>query len=152
MTSTNINTQKTYLYLLYNEIYYDDYCKEYFNILTLNKAPEGELKKYIKLTSITSPSTKQNTLINKHCTYTISDNLLYANENISNTNSNSKICCNKSNNFLTLENINEFTEFLINNNYTIDNSITKIYKINNICSNFSSNNSKKILYSFKIIL
>ena len=150
MTSTNINTQKTYLYLLYNEIYYDNYCKEYFNILTINKEPEGELKKYIKLTSITSPSTKQNTLIHKHCTYTISDNLLDANQNINNTNS--KTCCNKSNNFLTLENINEFTEFLINNNYTIDNSITKIYKINNICSNFSSNNSKKILYSFKITL
>ena len=150
MTSTNINTQKTYLYLLYNEIYYDNYCKEYFNILTINKEPEGELKKYIKLTSITSPSTKQNTLIHKHCTYTISDNLLDTNQNIINTNS--KTCCNKSNNFLTLENINEFTEFLINNNYTIDNSITKIYKINNICSNFFSNNSKKILYSFKITL
>ena len=150
MTSTNINTQKTYLYLLYNEIYYDNYCKEYFNILTINKEPKGELKKYIKLTSITSPSTKQNTLINKSCTYTISDNLLDVNQNITNTNS--KTCCSKSNNFLTLENINEFTEFLINNNYTIDNSITKIYKINNICSNFSSNNSKKILYSFKITL
>ena len=148
MTSTNINTQKTYL--LYNEIYYDNYCKEYFNILTINKEPEGELKKYIKLTSITSPSTKQNTLIHKHCTYTISDNLLDANQNIINTNT--KTCCNKSNNSLTLENINEFTEFLINNNYIIDNSTTKIYKINNICSNFSSNNSKKILYSFKITL
>ena len=46
-----------------------------------------------------------------------------------------------------LEDLNDLTEFLINNNYTIDNSITKIYKNTN-----TNINSKKLLYIFKITL
>jgi len=151
MTSTinniqNIqNIQKMYFYLLYNEIYYDPLCKEYFNILTLNKQPEGELKKYVKLVSITSPSTKQNTLISKYCTYAISNNLLL---NMENQNLIIGNIYNNYNNILTIDNINEVTEFLINNNYNIDNSITKIYNNSNIFNN--SNHSKKLIYSFKI--
>ena len=48
-----------------------------------------------------------------------------------------------------LEDLNDLTEFLINNNYTIDNSITKIYKNTNTNTNI---NSKKLLYIFKITL
>ena len=147
----SLKTNRIYLYLLYNEIYYDQLCKEYYNILTINKLPEGELKKYTKLISITSPSTKQNTLISKHCTFAISNNLLLNTNNIIIQTNNINQCCNKNNNLLTLENLNEFTEFLLNNNYIIDNSITKIYNNCNKNSNIS-NNSKKLIYSFKITL
>ena len=132
---TSVNPPKTYLYILYNEINYDSLCKEYYNILTLNKQPQGILKDYTKLINITIPSTSQN--YNKQCSIAIANNFL-------NTNN----CTNKHNNLLMLEDLNDFTEFLIANDYIIDNSITKLYK-NNSFTNF---NSKKLIYSFKITL
>jgi hypothetical protein len=140
---TSANPPKTYLYMLYNEINYDSLYKEYYNILTLNKEPEGTLKNYTKLINITIPSTNQN--YNKQCTIAIVNNLL--------NNNNSH---NKYSNLLMLEDLNDFTEFLINNDYIIDNSITKIYK-NNYYNNSQHNsytnfNSKKLIYSFKITL
>ena len=144
MTSTN--PPKTYLYMLYNEINYDSLCKEYYNILTLNKEPEGTLKNYTKLITITMPSTNQN--YNKQCTIAIVNNLLN-NHNILNNH-------NKYSNLLMLEDLNDFTEFLINNDYIIDNSITKIYKNNNYNNSqhnsYTNFNSKKLIYSFKITL
>jgi hypothetical protein len=139
---TSANPPKTYLYMLYNEINYDSLCKEYYNILTLNKEPEGTLKNYTKLINITIPSTNQN--YNKQCTIAIVNNLLNNNSH------------NKYSNLLMLEDLNDFTEFLINNDYIIDNSITKIYK-NNYYNNSQHNsytnfNSKKLIYSFKITL
>ena len=132
---TSANPPITYLYILYNEIYYDSLCKEYYNILTLNKQPQGTLKDYTKLINITIQSTNQN--YKKQCTIAIVNNLL--------NNHNSS---NKYNNLLMLEDLNEFTEFLIANNYIIDYTITKLYK-NNSFTNF---NSKKLIYSFKITL
>jgi hypothetical protein len=137
MTSTN--PPKTYFYMLYNEIYYDSLCKEYYNILTLNKQPEGTLKDYTKLINITMPST--NETYNTRCTIAITNNLL----NINNHNNNNKY--NKYSNLLMLEDLNELTEFLINNAYIIDNSITKLYNNTN-----SNHNYKKLIYSFKITL
>jgi hypothetical protein len=135
MTSTN--PPKTYFYMLYNEIYYDSLCKEYYNILTLNKQPEGTLKDYTKLINITMPST--NETYNTRCTIAITNNLL----NINNHNNNN----NKYSNLLMLEDLNDVTEFLINNAYIIDNSITKLYNNTN-----SNHNYKKLIYSFKITL
>jgi hypothetical protein len=140
---TSANPSKTYLYMLYNEINYDSLCKEYYNILTLNKQPQGTLKDYTKLINITMPSTNEN--YNKQCTIAIVNNLLNTNNN---SNNNSNKYSNKYSNLLVLEDLNEFTEFLINNDYIIDNSITKLYK-NNSFTNF---NSKKLIYSFKITL
>lgn len=141
MTTTNLPI--TYYYMLYNEINYDSVCKEYYNILTLNKQPEGTLKEYTKFINITIPST--NETYNKQCTIAILNTLLTTH----NTNR-------KHSNILMLEDLNDFTEYLINNNYTIDNSITKLY--NNANYNNSQNNSytyinsKKLIYSFKITL
>ena len=136
---TSANPPLTYLYMLYNEIYYDSHYKEYYNILTLNKQPQGPLQNYTKLINITIPSTSQN--YNKQCTIAIINTLLNANNNANNN-------ANKYNNLLLLEDLNDFTEFLINNNYIIDNSITKIYKNNS----YTNVNSKKLIYSFKITL
>jgi hypothetical protein len=133
MTSTN--QPKTYFYMLYNEINYDSLCKEYYNILTLNKQPEGPLKEYTKLINITM--TSANETYNSRCTVAITNNILTNHINNSS----------KYSNLLMLEDLNELTEFLINNTYIIDNSITKIYKNTN-----SNDNSKKLIYSFKITL
>jgi hypothetical protein len=145
MTSTNL--PKTYFYMLYNEINYDSLCKEYYNILTLNKEPQGILKDYTKLINITMPST--NDTYNTRCTIAIVNNFLN-NHNYNhnhNHNYNHISNSNKYNNLLMLEDLNEVTEFLINNDYIIDNSITKLYNNTN-----SNHNSKKLIYSFKITL
>jgi hypothetical protein len=136
--------QKTYFYMLYNEINYDSLCKEYYNILTLNKEPQGILKDYTKLINITMPST--NETYNSRCTIAITNNLLNINNHNNNHNNNNNNN-NKYSNLLMLEDLNDLTEFLINNNYIIDNSITKIYKNTN-----NYNNYKKLIYSFKITL
>jgi len=125
--------------MLYNEINYDSLCKEYYNILTLNKQPEGSLKEHTKTINITIPSTNQT--YNKQCTIAILNSVL------NNHTSNNKYS--KYSNLLLLEDLNDLTEFLINNNYIIDNSITKIYKNTNTNINI---NSKKLIYSFKITL
>ena len=130
---SDLAPQKTYLYLLYNEIIYDPIQALYYNILTLNKNPEGLLKTYTKLTSLTKPSSRD--LITTQCAFVIKKDLLTANSNTNSYNlSNSNI--------LTLDELNEFTEFLINNNYVITD-----YNNNN-----NNNNNKKIIYSFKITL
>lgn len=136
---SSANPPKTFLYMLYNEINYNSLCKEYYNILTLNKQPEGPLKEHTKTINITIPST--NETYNKQCTIAIENSVLTSNT------SNNKY--NKHSNLLMLEDLNDLTEFLINNNYTIDNSITKIYKNTNTNTNI---NSKKLLYIFKITL
>jgi hypothetical protein len=149
MTSTNL--PKTYLYMLYNEINYDSLCKEYYNILTLNKQPQGILKDYTKLINITMPST--NDTYNTRCSIAIVNNFLNNNNNNNhnhnNYNYNHINNSNKYNNLLMLEDLNELTEFLINNDYIIDNSITKLY---NNTNNNNNHNSKKLIYSFKITL
>ena len=121
---SSANPPKTFLYMLYNEINYNSLCKEYYNILTLNKQPEGPLKEHTKTINITIPSTSET--YNKQCTIAIENSVLTS--NTSNT-SNNKY--NKHSNLLMLEDLNDLTEFLINNN--------------NI-------NSKKLLYIFKITL
>jgi hypothetical protein len=127
--------------MLYNEINYDSLCKEYYNILTLNKEPQGILKDYTKLINITMPST--NDTYNTRCSIAIVNNLLNNHNHNYNHINNSK----KYNNLLMLEDLNEVTEFLINNDYIIDNSITKLYNNTN-----NNHNLKKLIYSFKITL
>ena len=98
---SQLNSQRTYLYLLYNEIIYDPYCNNYYNILTLNKQPEGALKPYTKLMSLTKPYTGD--LIRTQCAIVINNNIT------------NNITSNSSSSILTLDDLNEFNEFLINN-------------------------------------
>ena len=120
------------VYILYSEIYYEPLYKKYFTILTLNKEPNGELKKYIKHIRVTSPSTKEETLNSAYCIIAISTNLPNNKTN------------NKTNN-MTLEQLDDFTQFIINNNYIINNIITQQYK--NV---LSINNNKRPIYAFTL--
>jgi hypothetical protein len=124
------------VYILYSEIYYEPLYKKYFTILTLNKEPNGELKKYIKHIRVTSPSTKEETLNSAYCIIAISTNL-------PNNKTNNKT--NNNTNNITLEQLDDFTEFIINNNYIINNIITQQYK--NV---LSINNNKRPIYAFTL--
>lgn len=137
---SQLNSQRTYLYLLYNEIIYDTLCNNYVNILTLNKSPEGALKPYTKLMALTKPYTRDLITTTKECAIVINNNI---NNNINISNN---ITSHSNSNILTLDELNEFTEFLINNNYVITEYS---YNGNN---NTTSNSTKKIIYSFKITL
>ena len=123
------------LYILYSEIYYEPLYKTYVNILTLNKEPHGELKKYTKHIRLISPSTKEEVINSAYCTYALSSNLI--------TSSNS-ITLTTLTNFMTLEQLDEFTEFIINNNYIINNTLTQHYK------EFFYNTRKKLIYVFML--
>ena len=117
------------IYILYSEIYYEPLYKTYVIILTLNKEPLGELKKHTKHIRLTSPSTKEEVINSAYCTYAISASL----SNVSNIS-----------NVLTLEQLDVFTEFIINNNYIINNTLTQQYK------EVYNNNKKKLIYVFML--
>jgi len=137
---SQLNSQRTYLYLLYNEIIYDHLCNNYVNILTLNKSPEGALKPYTKLMALTKPYTRDLITTTKECAIVINNSITNNITSFSTSNSNSNI--------LTLNDLNEFTEFLINNNYVI----TEYSYNGNNNNTATSNSTKKIIYSFKITL
>ena len=132
---SQLNLPKTYLYSLYNEIIYDPLSHIYVNILTLNKHPEGALKTYTKLMALTKPYTND-LITTKECAIVINNSII--NNSIINNNYNN-------NSILTLNDLNEFTEFLINNNYIITD-----YSYN--ANSYNANSSKKLIYSFKITL
>lgn len=127
---SQLNLPKTYLYSLYNEIIYDPLSQIYVNILTLNKHPEGALKTYTKLMALTKPYTND-LITTKECAIVINNSIINNNYN--------------NNSILTLNDLNEFTEFLINNNYIITD-----YSYN--ANSYNANSSKKLIYSFKITL
>ena len=127
---SQLNLPKTYLYSLYNEIIYDPLSHIYVNILTLNKHPEGALKTYTKLMALTKPYTND-LITTKECAIVINNSIINNNYN--------------NNSILTLNDLNEFTEFLINNNYIITD-----YSYN--ANSYNANSSKKLIYSFKITL
>ena len=145
---SQLNSQRTYLYLLYNEIIYDTLCNNYVNILTLNKSPEGALKPYTKLMALTKPYTRDLITATKECAFVINNNINISNNISSFSNSNSNI--------LTLDELNEFTEFLINNNYVItehsNSNNNNTANTNTTSNSTTSNSTKKIIYSFKITL
>jgi len=141
---SQLNSQRTYLYLLYNEIIYDTLCNNYVNILTLNKIPEGALKPYTKLTALTKPYTRDLITSTKECAIVINNNIT---NNITNITNNITNNISSYSNILTLNELNEFTEFLINNNYIITEHS---YSTTN--NSTSNNSTKKIIYSFKITL
>jgi hypothetical protein len=120
------------LYILYSEIYYEPLYKTYVNILTLNKEPHGELKKYTKHIRLISPSTKEDVINSAYCTYALSTNLITSSNLITLSN------------FITLEQLDQFTEFIINNNYIINNTLTQCYK------EFYFNTRKKLIYVFML--
>ena len=132
------------LYILYSEIYYEPLYKTYVNILTLNKEPHGELKKYTKHIRLLSPSTKEEVINSAYCTYALSSNLISSNLISSNLISSNLINTITLSNFMTLEQLDDFTEFIINNNYIINNTLTQHYK------EFSYNTRKKLIYVFML--
>ena len=97
-------------YLLSSLPYLDPYNICYKNIITINKMPEGPLKKYIK--RIKPPKLSIFSDKSACCT---SSQCVYAVYSFDNTNE-----------LLCIDNIVELFNFLLLNNYKINSEITKI--------------------------
>ena len=108
---------------LMQDNYYDSLGNNYYKILTLNKLPNGELKKYVKLTSIKNVSTKINLGNDNYCSYVISKNILNNSNNSNIINSKINIC--------TIDDLSSIYDFLINNNYIINNDYINILRETN---------------------
>lgn len=113
-------------YNLLLEPFYDN-NSEYYHILTINKQPKGPLVNYVKLMPIKNISTKINKANENYCSFVIKKSILG-----SNYNDNLQIC--------TIDDITNIIDFLSNNNYIINESLTNI--LNKI-------NLKKLLLNFK---
>ena len=120
---------------LFISIYYNNIDNNYYKLLSLNKIPSGPLKNYISSISVTNPSTKINKSRENYCILGINNSIL--NINYSNNNFNKYI------NLCTIEDITEIYEFLINNNYSINNELNNILN-----SNINCNNNNNIIFTF----
>ena len=134
---------------LFLENYYDFHNTSYYQILTLNNIPNGPLKSYIKLISIKNV-TKINNANTNYCSYVITKNIL---NSTSNSSSNITNSINNKFNYCTIEDITQVYDFLINNNYTINNELTNIIKSfssanSSLENQFTIINNKKLLLCF----
>ena len=140
---------------LFLENYYDFHNTNYYQILTLNNIPNGALKSYIKQISIKNIS-RTNIGNTNYCSYVITKNILNSSSNsTSNSTSNSNI-----NNFInnkfeycTIEDITQVYDFLINNNYIINNELSNLIKSfssanSSLENQFTIINNKKLLFCF----
>ena len=114
-------------YNLFLEPYYNDNNITYYHILTINKKPQGPLVNYVKLLYIKNMLRKINIENENYCSFVIKKTILG-----SNYNNKLDIC--------TIDDITNIIDFLNNNNYIINESVT------NILSNI---NSKKLILNFK---
>jgi len=117
------------IYIIYIEPYYNNLNQEYYHILTIDKLPEGPLKQFVKLISKSNISRKIKNLHLNHCQYAISSKI------INNTSHKYDLC--------TQDDISSIYEFLINNNYSLNNNLNDI--LNN--DNIKINNGKKQLFT-----
>ena len=104
------------IYSLSSIPYYNSIIQEYSNILILNKMPEGPLKnncKQIRQNKLSPFEANTNVCRRRDCVIAITDQ-----EN--------------SCGFLCVDDLPNLFEFLINNGYTIDQSITKVFQKTNV--------------------
>lgn len=134
-------------YIFYLEPYYDNLYNsngDYYHIITLNKKPKGPIAKYIKLIKIKNISTKINKAHENYCTFVINKSITSITPitPITPVTPITPITTITTNSICTLDDISEIYDYLLNNNYEINNELTHIITSMN-------NNSKKILFTAK---
>ena len=137
-------SERIYRYTLYREQYYDRLNREYKYIVTINTIPEGPLKNHIKMMSIEDINNK--IFLEKTCKLVIFNNEL-SNDN-NNSNNISKNISKNINNYqdiLEYENLADLINYLLENSYTIDETI--LNSIND--KSLINETSKKIILFFK---
>ena len=118
--------------------YYDSFSEYYYHIIVLNNKPKGPLQNFVKLMKVNNASSKINKY-NSGCDYVIENKILNLNT-INRSTIKENIC--------TIDDINEIYDYLINNKYVINDTITQ-YLTENI--KIVSNDKKKLIFSFNYI-
>lgn len=134
---------------LFTENYYDFHSSSYYKILSLSNMPEGPLKKYVKIISIKSTSTKITNSKMNYCSYVINKNI-YDDESSLSTSITNFI--NNKFNLCTIEDLSIIFDFLSNNNYILNQEYNNIVTNLNITSLGSSNPIYNIFENKKHIL
>ena len=134
---------------LFTENYYDFHSSSYYKILSLSNMPEGPLKKYVKIISIKSTSTKITNSKMNYCSYVINKNI-YDDESSLSTSITNFI--NNKFNLCTIEDLSIIFDFLSNNNYIFNQEYNNIVTNLNITSLGSSNPIYNIFENKKHIL
>lgn len=109
------------LFTLSSRIYLDKYEKEYIRILTLNKMPIGPLKDKVTQVKDNKLSEYKNNVVGNRvdncCFYAfVSDEF--------------NLSCYNDYKYLTIEDFDALLEFLVSNNYTVRESLTKLTRKN----------------------
>lgn len=130
------------IYNLYSSIYYDNLSNKYYELLNIDRKPEGNLNNYIKIKNIRNPSSKRERLIDNSCIFTINKTIL--NDSSISTNGEINYMESKYINEITINELHLLYNFLINNNYTIENNLSIIN--DKIISNIDN---KKFIASIK---
>lgn len=115
---------------LFLDIHYDYIEEKYFHIITLSKSPSGPLSNYVRSIALKNASSKIDKSQENYCSYAIDSKILDNQEN-------NKL------NICTSVSIPNIYDFLINNNYIINNDLTNILNNNNIIPG-----NKKYLFTF----
>lgn len=106
-------------YVVSSRPYYDTRCQGYYNILSINKEPVGPLREIVQRISPNKLSDYQTNQYNNCCDSYSQDRCIYAIKNF---------CGDSRSDFLCIDNISELFTFLMNNGYTIDNSLTNLMR------------------------
>ena len=130
------------IYNLYSSIYYDNLSNKYYELLNIDRKPEGNLNNYIKIKNIRNPSSKRERLIDNSCIFTINKTIL--NDSSISTNGEINYMESKYINEITINELHLLYNFLINNNYTIENNLSILN--DKIISNIDN---KKFIASIK---
>jgi hypothetical protein len=120
-------------FTLFSQPYYDTINQCYYNIITVNIEPSGPLSKFVKRTQFAPLSPfkypSQCSKIN-NCSLAIISTFLYDS-------------CNYCNNLLTTDNTPELFNWLIDNGYTINTSLTKMMNQSNL--RYDTNDAKELI-------
>lgn len=141
------------VYCFYVEPFYDSGIKEYRHIVTINREPEGALKNYVKRISFSKLSSFKGfggsgsggSGSGGSCSFCV-----YAIKNIDESlvgggggvGGGVGDSCGAYGELLSVDNIDNFIMFLMENNYTINKDITKVMNNDKIYVN----NGKKLLF------
>jgi hypothetical protein len=97
-------------YTISKSIYYNNCTQQYENILTIDRIPEGNLRKFVRQIK---PEKRYNNEC--HCLYAFSTT-----------------CLNWNKGYLLVNDIPHFYSFLLSNNYTIDTKLTNMTNLSGI--------------------
>jgi hypothetical protein len=110
------------MFSLSSKIYLDTYEKTYYRILCVNKPPPGPLSNYIVRVKHNRLSPFESFTEPTNC-------CIYAIKHIP-TQCHSYNCT-KHRTYMTIDDIDVLLDFLVNNNYSVNNSFTKVIQKNN---------------------